>query len=77
MKVEYKELRFVIGELTSVYVLINDDGGMGTLGPQGWHHKAFPPSKSVLDIMGVMFSTDDCILWPKNAPDPHQPTKED
>lgn len=71
----YQELRFVIGdELTQVYVLI-EAGGDCPMGVQGWHHKTFPPSRSCAEILQVMFTTDDCALWPQKAPDPHQPTK--
>lgn len=66
--VEYKELRFVIGkELTDVYVLCDAVGDCPT-GVQGWHYKVFPPSKSVEDILQVMFGEDDCVMWPLKAP---------
>lgn len=73
--VTYREIRFVIGnELTQCYVLC-EAGGDAPLGVQGWHHKTFPPSISVAEILQGMFGPDGCILWPLNAPDPYQPTK--
>lgn len=67
--VVYRELRFVIEDkLTQVFVLM-DAVGDCPLGVQGWHHKAFPPSNPVQDILGEMFGNgDDCMLWPQKAP---------
>lgn len=63
-----KEIRFVIeDELTQVYVSV-DTGGDCPIGVQGWHHKTFPESRSVRDILDEMFTTDDCLLWPQEAP---------
>lgn len=71
-----REIRFAIGdELTHVYVLIDAIGDC-PLGVQGWHHKAFGPSRTCEDILHAMFTTDSCVLWPQAAPDPHQATKE-
>ncbi len=66
---EYKELRFIIeDELTQVFVAIQAHGD-SPLGVQGWHHKTFPVSKSVLDIMKAMFEDgDNPVLWSQEAP---------
>lgn len=70
--VTFRELRFVItDELTQCYVLC-EAGGDSPIGVQGWHHKTFPASMSVDKIL---LTIADCVLWPLNAPDPHQPTK--
>ena len=63
---EYKEIRFIIGELTDCYVLAAAHGD-SPIGVQGWHHKAFPPSKSCQDILGT-FVQEAPILWPQAAP---------
>lgn len=48
---EIRELRFVIEpEMTHAFVLCGPTSD-GTLGVQGWHHKAFPPQTSVMDIL--------------------------
>ena len=72
---EFKEVRFVIGpELTEAYVLIEAHGDC-PIGVQGWHHKTFPPSKSVKDIIDGFGGGDDPVMWPLDAPDPAQPTR--
>lgn len=65
----FREVRFVIeDELTQCYVAI-DATGDAPLGVQGWHHKTFPASKSILDIVNGFATKDgDPILWPLNAP---------
>lgn len=66
--VVYREIRFVIeDELTQVYVLM-DGVGDCPLGLQGWHHKTFPASKPIVEIVTEGFTTDDCKLWPQAAP---------
>lgn len=66
--VVYRELRFVIeNELTQVYVAV-DAVGDCPLGLQGWHHKTFPASTNVAQILEAMFTTDKCTLWPQKAP---------
>ncbi len=63
----YKEIRFIIeDELTQCYVHL-EAGGDAPLGVQGWHHKTFPASTSILDIVGNM-DKDDPVLWSLNAP---------
>jgi hypothetical protein len=63
-----KELRFVIeDELTQVYVLIEAIGDC-PLGVQGWHHKTFPASHSVLDILRDIARSDDPVMWSQEAP---------
>ena len=48
---EIRELRFIIQpEMTHAFVLCGPTSD-GTKGVQGWHHKAFPPSVSVSDIL--------------------------
>jgi hypothetical protein len=64
---EFRELRFVLGELTEVYVHVEARGDC-PLGVQGWHFKAFPATKSVHDIVGS-FETDSPLLWPQKAPE--------
>jgi len=66
--VVFREVRCVIeDELTQVYVH-TDAIGDCPLGVQGWHHKTFPPSKNLVEII-TSFATDDPILWPQEAPD--------
>ena len=46
-----KQIQFVIeGELTEAYVFVEADGD-APIGVQGWHHKTFPASMSVKDIL--------------------------
>jgi hypothetical protein len=68
-RAEVKEVRFIIeDELTQVYVFYEAFGDC-PLGVQGWHHKSFPKSKSVLNIIQEMVTSDgDAMLWPQNAP---------
>lgn len=66
-KVTYKEVRFVIeDELTQAYVFMEcDDFGL----VHGWHHKTFPASVSVLDIMRAWNECkEDPMMWPRKAP---------
>lgn len=64
---KYREVRFVIeDELTQVYVYIEALGDC-PLGVQGWHHKAFPASRSIQDIVATL-GTDDPVLWSQEAP---------
>ena len=69
--IEYKELRFVIeNELTQVYILCDAIGDC-PLGVQGWHHKTFPKSVNIADILSKMFTgadRDDPVMWPQKAP---------
>jgi len=67
--VKFKELRFVIeDELTQVYVACEAEGDC-PIGVQGWHHKTFPPSKNVQQILKAMFEDgDDPVLWPLEGP---------
>jgi len=64
----FKEIRFtgLDSELTECYVFI-EAGGDCPHTVQGWHHKAFPASQSVQDIL-ANFGKDDPILWPLKAP---------
>jgi hypothetical protein len=63
---EYKEVRFVIeDELTQVYVFIEAHGDC-PLGVQGWHHKTFPASQSIIDIVKSN-EFEDSVLWPLDA----------
>lgn len=65
---KYKELRFIIEEeLTQVYCFIQALGDC-PIGVQGWHHKTFPASMSCDKIVAVMFTSDDCVLWPLDGP---------
>lgn len=67
--VTYKEIRFtgLSSELTHCFVLCEASGD-SPLGVQGWHHKAFPASKSVLDIVGSL-GKDSPVMWPQAHPD--------
>ena len=66
--VTYKEIRFtgLDTELTHCYVLC-EAGGDSPLGVQGWHHKVFPASKSVHDIVSSL-GKDDPVMWSQEAP---------
>ena len=68
---KYREIRFVIeDELTHCYVFLEAAGDC-PLGVQGWHHKVYPASKSVLDIIQLTASGDaehDPVLWGQEAP---------
>lgn len=65
----YRELRFVIqDELTHCYALMGAYGDC-PLGAQGWHHKAFPASKSCIEILDDFKNgVEDPVMWPLNAP---------
>lgn len=61
-----KEVRFIIeDELTQVYVLCDAIGDC-PLGVQGWHHKTFPASRTIVDVL----RNDVCkyLEWPEKAP---------
>ncbi len=63
-----REVRFVIeGELTHCYVAV-DAAGDCPISVQGWHHKAFPASKSAKDILESK-DFQDYLLWDLGAPD--------
>jgi len=60
-----KKVLFVIeDEMTHCYVAVEAKGDC-PIGVQGWHHKSFPASISVEDILKKYF---DYLLWPLNAP---------
>lgn len=62
---KYREIRFVIeDELTQCFVLLDADGYCPP-GVQGWHHKTFPGSISVQDILKHV---PDAVVWPLDAP---------
>ena len=64
---KYREIRFVIEEeLTQVYVLLEALGDC-PIGVQGWHHKTYPSSKSVKDIVPDIA---DAVMWGQEAPEP-------
>ena len=66
--VTYREVRFIIEEeLTQVYVHC-EAGGDCPFGVQGWHHKTFPPSLNICQIMSLWGEGDDPVLWPLDAP---------
>lgn len=61
------EIRFVIEEeLTQVYVFVTAEGDC-PLGVQGSHHKTFPKSQSVKDIMNGE-EIAQYLDWPLDAP---------
>jgi hypothetical protein len=67
---DIKEIRFVIEpELTQAYYLVEAWGNC-PIGVQGWHHKTFPKSKAVIDILeDHKKGIEDPVLWPLEAPD--------
>ena len=69
-KIAYQELRIDVRhpELSQVYVLIDNLSNDGLLGVQGWHHKTFPASMSILDIVQAWADGDDPLLWSQQAP---------
>jgi len=65
---EIKEIRFVIEkELTQCYIAIVAYGDC-PIGVQGWHHKTYPASMSVLQIMQDQTKKADYLEWPLKAP---------
>jgi hypothetical protein len=65
---EVLELRFKIEpELLQVYVCCGPTSD-GTLGVQGWHHKTFPKSRDVLDVLTKEIAKQDFLLWGQEAP---------
>lgn len=69
----YKEVRFKIEkELTHVYIFIEANGDC-PFGVQGWRHKAFPASQSIMDIInGGEF--ENSVFWPLNSPSQDEET---
>ncbi len=67
---EVLEIRFIIEpELTQAYFLYRGHGDV-PLGVTGWHHKTFPKSVPVVDILKAdSIAKDDPLLWPLEAPD--------
>lgn len=68
----YDELRFDVRDphLTHVYVYIRAEGDCPHM-IQGWHHKAFPSTTSVQEILSAMGSGDqeaEPMMWPLKAP---------
>lgn len=65
----YREMRFLIeDELTQVYIAIEADGDC-PLGVQGWHHKTFPASLNMQQIMKLWEDgKEDPVLWTQEAP---------
>lgn len=64
--VYYRELRVIIEEeLTQVYVLL-DAYPDAPLGVQGWHHKTFPASRHLDEILQSADFTP--MMWPQAAP---------
>lgn len=62
----FRELRFIVeDELTHCYVFIEAHGD-APLGVQGWHHRTFPPSYAVVDIISKELS--QAALWGLEAP---------
>lgn len=64
---KYREIRFILeDELTQAYVLIDAIGDC-PIGVQGWHHKTFPPSVSIRDLV-ERFIDYAPVTWPLEAP---------
>ncbi len=71
-KIAYQELRIDVRdpELTHVYVMIDNLSNDGLPGVQGWHHKVFPASMSMVDIVQAWADgKENPLMWPQNAPD--------
>lgn len=63
------ETRFITRdeELTEAYVFIRAEGDCPPM--QGWYHKTFPASKSVLDIITEEIGQNKMLLeWDRGAP---------
>ncbi len=69
--VEVLEIRFIIGpELTQAYFFFQGHGDCPEPGTTGWHHKTFPKSVAVIDIIKAHGNgKDDPLLWPLEAPE--------
>lgn len=69
--VEVLEIRFKIEpELTQAYIFFQGHGDCPEPGTTGWHHKTFPKSVSVIDIIKAHADgTDDPLLWSLEAPE--------
>jgi len=66
-KVLVREIRFIIeDELTQAYYFFEARGDC-PIGVQGWHHKTFPKSVAVIDIIENSIN-DDPVMWPLDAP---------
>jgi hypothetical protein len=68
--IEYRELRFVVEpEQTHCFAFIQQTDSDTMIGVTGWHHKVFPASMSVSDIMDTWTAgVEEPLLWPLNAP---------
>lgn len=69
---EYQEIRFDLRDpdQTHVYVWIENLSKDGMLGVQGWHHKAFPASMSVMEIVNEWAKDRTApLMWPLKSPD--------
>ncbi len=69
--IAYQELRIDVRdpELTQVYIFIENLSNDGMLGVQGWHHKTFPASMSMLDILNAWASgKENPLMWSLKAP---------
>jgi len=63
---KYREIRFIIeDELTQVYVFIEAIGD-SPLSVQGWHHKTFPASRVIVDIINEDLANS--VMWGLEAP---------
>ena len=68
-KYAFREVRFKIeNELTEVYVWLENTGNEidMPLGVIGWHHKTFPKSKTLVDILTE--NIKDAVMWPQDSP---------
>ena len=67
---EVLEIRFVIKpELTEAFFFFQGHGDV-PLGVTGWHHKTFPASVAVIDIIKAHGEgKEDPLLWPLEAPE--------
>lgn len=77
-EISYDEIRLDVRdpELTHCYVFIRNVSRDGMLGVEGWHHKAFPASLTVQDVLQAWADGDNPLLWPLEAPpEPHAEVK--
>jgi hypothetical protein len=65
----YKEIRFVGLGTDTIHCYVLCAGRNYYLpGLEGWHHKEFPKTKTILAILQSFRINDPC-LWPNESPD--------
>ena len=67
-EINIKEMRFVIEkEMTHAYYLYEAIGDNCPPHVAGWHHKAFFPDVSIIDI--ISSGVDEPMSWPLSDPE--------